>query len=151
MFANYPCSKLSKSCDVFFVLPHSYFCNLSFNYYCNELETLLTEMYLSTSINRINSIFFSIFWKEVYQKTISMLCLPKYIPGQLKKGSRAMLRCFAGRMWPASRTLPRPFLVENHGFRQQLNFLRKLLIEWLLYENRFRCKHVKTQTLTLTF
>ncbi len=48
--------------------------------------------------------------------------------GNFKCSSRATLRCLAGRMWPAGRTLPRPVL--GHRFLTGGTWILKGSVEW---------------------
>jgi hypothetical protein len=66
----------------------------------------------------------------------------KYLFIHLKKGSRATLRCLAGRMWNAGRTLPRPDLNQlieertlfcNRYWRIVLRFLVAIFLLLLLW------------------
>jgi hypothetical protein len=46
-----------------------------------------------------------------------------------KKRSRATLRCLAGRLWPAGRTLPRPAL---DPIRQPFTYAEDFKTHWTL-------------------
>ena len=53
-----------------------------------------------------------------------MFYLPKDLIRQLKECSQATLKCLAGSMWPAGRTLPRPALEDGSRIlRRQFKLL----------------------------
>ncbi len=86
---------------------------------------------------------------------------------QLKKRSRATLKCLAGRMWPAGWTLPRPAVVPINliKFAQILNLwpnvqlfksviynsssLMKVMLKVAIAENWYKYNHKKSKSITV--
>ncbi len=65
---------------------------------------------LKLSIKSGENEFFSFYF--VKKLKFYLICQIKYLSREPEKCSRATLRCLAGRMWPAVRTLPRPGITE---------------------------------------